>query len=214
MNFTPITLPEVEAPLPKATRRTILQHAHEFILAWGTIRPAKEVVYTQLVAHLAVPLAKAYSILVDEEHNDLAGEIAFGKADGQGIDWFRNKWGGTMIAKIFDKTPGVPKGRMLDCYFDYEVSDGPMAPKLEPWKNIDHFCNYMADRAIKLLTDGRLPGQALSYFGIVASDLDGIGIPGYVPPDRDNPVIRKVEPVEIATTGIGFGMQLALGVVG
>ena len=213
MNFAPITLPKIEIPLPKEVRRTILQHAHEFIISWGTVRPAKEVVYTQLVPHLAAPLAKAYEILVDEEHNDLVSELVMSdeKVD---TDIFRGKWGSTILSKVLNKTPGIPKDSMIDCFFDYEGLDGPLAPKREPWKDIKSFCDFMANHAIRMLTDGRMPGQALSYFGIVASDLEGIEVPGYVPPDRENPVVKTApeRPVAEVQRRIDFAMSLVLDI--
>jgi hypothetical protein len=211
--------PAIKPPLPKQTRMAILAAANRRFLALGpeTTLSASKVVLDTLFDILAAPLAKNCEYLVDEVHNELACEIAFGQRQAPPLDsdkkeWFRTLWSSAVISKVFNRIPGVPNGHMIECFFDYEVTEG----RPEAWNTIPQFCAFMARRAIISLVSDRLPGQSLSFFGIVKSDLIGIENPGYAPSDRDDPVIRESAPAraETESPGINLAMLLALGFLG
>jgi hypothetical protein len=205
--------PQHDLPLPKAVRLAILTAAHQRFMALGseTTLSASKVVLDTLFDLLAAPLAKRCEYLVDEVHHDLASEIAYG-TDKLTPEQFKALWVSTILSKVFNRIPGVPNGHMIECFFDYEVTEGrPLA-----WETIPQFCAFMARRAIISLVSDRLPGQSLSFFGIVKSDFIGIETLGYAPPDRDDPVIRESAPARVETEnrGIGLAMLLTLGFLG
>lgn len=178
--LTAADFPVFEFPLKNEPRKAILDLAHQTLLDARDHRSEKEVVMDTVVRVLARELVEIYKVAVEELHDEIVAQ--YGHLNG---DMFRNHWGGIVLSTVFDRTPGVPLGYSMDGIFAFEHPVGGGYHK--PWEHRSEFCEFMAKRAIKAFVSNRLAGQALSFFGIVASDLRGIGVPGYDPPERPDP---------------------------
>jgi hypothetical protein len=175
----PEDFPSLEFPLTNAARKSFLRDAHTALLAEPQA-DVKKAVLDRLVDFISMSLMNAYQQMLEEAHFEIIRE--FPPADMGERDQFRNIWFGRVLSWIFNRTPQVPEGAMMDALFEFEHVPGNGLR--DPWEHRTDLCVHMAHKAIRALVANRLPGQALSYFGIVHADLARIGVPGYEPPDR------------------------------
>jgi hypothetical protein len=158
----PEDFPSLEFPLTNAARKSFLRDAHTALLAEPQA-DVKKAVLDRLVDFISMSLMNAYQQMLEEAHFEIIRE--FPPADMGERDQFRNIWFGRVLSWIFNRTPQVPEGAMMDALFEFEHVPGNGLR--DPWEHRTDLCVHMAHN-----------------FGIVHADLARIGVPGYEPPDR------------------------------
>jgi hypothetical protein len=117
----PEDFPSLEFPLTNAARKSFLRDAHTALLAEPQA-DVKKAVLDRLVDFISMSLMNAYQQMLEEAHFEIIRE--FPPADMGERDQFRNIWFGRVLSWIFNRTPQVPEGAMMDALFEFEHVPG------------------------------------------------------------------------------------------